>query len=402
MKRTSVNPKSGVRQPSGERQDLGAVIAAAQHIWVAVAFVFAWLHFDYVQQWFRRPDWQLYVLYLSAVSAIAARYLTGARHGSEAWHRALFDFLIIFFIALGVNLTGGIRSDLWLLLFIFLIAETIATGDRGIVPTDVLALSSYVVAIWPRVPNQAWAEMLATRLFFLILVASIARTLAREERRRQEDLGALREALLVSDERRRLARELHDGVGHVLTRVILSLELARRNVRTDPVRADDQLAQQASALRGAMEEMRQLVATLRIDDSPEFDLRSALTAFAAQSPDDVPRVTVSLPEGAIPLSQFRQYHMARLVQEAMTNCLRHSRATEVSISVRVFTQPLGGSRVVAEVVDNGEGFDPEQASAHGNGLRGMLERIEPFDGKLLIESEPGHGARIAAEMPGDL
>jgi len=384
-------------------REFPTVTRAAQHVWLAVAFVFVWLHFSYVQAYVRHQDWQLYSLYFLAVAGVATRYLTGIRHGRMLWHRLVFDGLSILFIALGVYLTGGIRSDLWLVYFIFVIAETLAASARGFLITDGVAISSYVVATWPRQLTQDYSEMLVTRIFFLVLVASIARTMASEERTRHEDLAALREDLSISEERRRLARDLHDGVGHVLTRVILSLEMARRQFTTNAPAACDAMAQQAASLRAAMEEMRQIVATLRTDTSA-VDLRTAVrTAAALVEQSAAIQVELSIPEDPLPLSAHRQYHLSRVIQEALTNCLKHSEATRVQVALTVTPQPVGPPLVTATVEDNGRGFEPSALKSYdGHGLRGMSERMVAFEGTVDVQSQPGEGTRVIAELAGDL
>jgi len=391
-----------MREPHQPPREFLTVTRAAQHVWLAVAFVIVWLHFSYVQQYVRHQDWQLYTLYFLAVAGVATRYLTGVRHGRERWHRIVFDGLSILFIALGVNLTGGIHSDLWLVYFIFVIAETLAASARGFLITDGVAIYSYVVATWPRQLTQDYAEMLITRIFFLVLVASIARTLASDERTRQEDLAALREDLSISEERRRLARDLHDGIGHVLTRVILSLEMARRQSSADAPAACEAMAQQATALRSAMEEMRQIVATLRTDTGA-WDLRTAIRAAVAQlEQSGAVAVELTLPSDPLPLSAHRQYHLSRVIQEALTNCLKHSGATKVEVEVSVLEPAVGTSSVAVRVTDNGVGFEPSAvASYDGHGLRGMSERLSAFGGALDLRSSPGTGTQVTAEMPSD-
>jgi signal transduction histidine kinase len=307
------------------------------------------------------------------------------------------------FIAIGVNLTGGIKSDLWLLYFIFIIAETLAASAPGFLVTDGAALLSYVIATWPRVGYvEGYVEILGTRIFFLVLVASIARTIAQEERRRQEDVAALREALSVSEERRRLARDLHDGIGHVLTRVIPSLEVARRQAQSDPAGAEECILQQANDLRGAMEEMRQVVATLRTDNS-SIDAGISVRLMAAQLADSgALQVDVQAPVEPLPLSAHRQYHLSRVIQEALTNCLKHSGADRVLVHLQVVNGAVGGPRVLAEISDAGKGFDPTQRNGTvGHGLQGMSERLSPYGGKVTVESAPGRGTRVLAELPVD-
>ncbi len=389
--------------PADRDFNFRTVTRVATYVWIAVGFIFVWLHFSSVHEYL---DWRIYSLYFLAVSGVACRYLTGVRHGHERWHRVVFDGLSILFIALGVGLTGGIRSELWLLYFIFVIAETLAASARGFLITDAVSVVSYVVATWPSRPYVVgeYLESLVTRVFFLVLVSSIARTIAYEERRRQEDLAALREALSVSEERRRLARDLHDGVGHVLTRVILSLEVGRRHaaMTNDGKSASDCMEQQTGALRGAMEEMRQLVATLRTDTSA-FSLGGTLRAMATQMSSGSFQVDVSAPDTLLPLSPHRQYHLARVVQEALTNCMRHSGAERATVTVDVAAAPLGGMSVVATVQDSGRGFEPNSlAGQRGNGLNGMRERLSPYEGTVAVESAPGLGTRITAIVPADL
>jgi len=385
------------------QQDPRAVGRVAQHVWIAAAFIFMWMHFSYWRPNLRHPDWQIYSLYFTGIAGVATRYLTGMRHGHRRWHRVVFDGLFIVFIAVGVNLTGGIRSDLWLVYFIFVIAETLVASARGFVITDGAAIVSYVIATLPRTISQEYLEQLITRVVFLILVASIARTVAANERQRQGDLGALREELSVSEERRRLARDLHDGIGHVLTRVILSLEVIRRQCMADPKAAADGMGQQAVALRGAMEEMRQIVATLRTDTTA-FDLRSALRSMTARLAEtESLEVDVHLPQEPIPLSLHRQYHLSRVIQEALTNCLRHSGAKRACVDIRVSLAPTRPPAVVAEIRDEGVGFDPEGLDSHqGHGLAGMQERLAPYEGRVQVESAPGAGTRVIAELPADV
>lgn len=377
------------------------VSRAAYHVWAAVAFLLIWLQFGYVRDYMRGQDWQIYSLYFLAVGGVATRYLTGIRYGRERWHRVLFDGLTILFISLGVNLTGGIRSDLWLFYFIFVIAETLAASPRGFVITDAVAIAGYVVATWP---SESWAmgeylERLSTHIFFLILVGSIARAIAASERERREDLGALREALAASEERRRLARDLHDGVGHVLTRVILGMEILRKQA-ADPATVDEMLQKQTTDLRGAMGEMRQIVSTLR-SETTELTLHDALRSLVAgvDKASGV-QVELQLPDEPAPLSPPRQYHLARVVQEAVTNCLRHSGASRVRISVEIDRQAVTGARVTACVKDNGRGFDPSVVPP-GHGIQGMIERLSPYGGQVQILSRPGEGTEVRAEMPAE-
>lgn len=370
----------------------------ARHVWVAILFVFLWLHLSYVRPHLRFLDWPIYSLYFLSVAAVALRYVAGLKYGADQKHRILFDGLSILLIALGVRLTGGIASDLWLVFFVLVIAETLDAGDRTFLWMAGAVATSYVLATWPDEVSRGYLEALGTRLFFLVLVASLARVAAIQDRERLADLAALRETLSVSEERRRLARDLHDGLGHTLTRVILHLEVARREYAADPAAGAEAVGQQAAALRGAMAEMRQIVATLRADTAV-FDLPATLRRMVGELSGSL-AVTLQLPEASLPLSALRQYHLARIIQEALTNCLRHSGAGRAAVEVRIATDP---QRVVATVGDEGCGFDLASARGEsGHGLRGMEERLAPYGGKVSVDTAPGRGTRLTAELPADL
>ena len=138
---------SPISQRAPEKPEQQTVTRVAYYVWIAVGFIFVWLHFSSVRLYL---DWRIYALYFLAVSGVATRYLTGERHGRKRWHRVLFDGLSILFISVGVGMTGGIRSELWLLYFILVIAETLAASARGFLITDVVAAASFVVATWPQ------------------------------------------------------------------------------------------------------------------------------------------------------------------------------------------------------------------------------------------------------------
>jgi signal transduction histidine kinase len=401
-----------------DRQRIQWFARAAAHVLGAVAFLFLWLHMRHV-----RPSWapvgsRMYTLYFLALATVAGRYLTGIRYGGRPWHRVLFDGATLLFIALGVRWTGGIASDLWLVYFIYVIAETLADSARNFLITDAVAIASYVAATWPHRLAPAYVEQLGTRLFFLVLVASLARCIAAQHRQRDADLAALREALLVSEERRRLARELHDSIGHSLTRVILSLEVARRQCSVAEGRRQkaegseggsplasvgEALARDADDLREAMEEMRQLVATLRSDTAP-FDLKQSLQAMVAElARSGAMQVRLRLPEEALPLSSHRQYHLSRVIQEALTNCLRHAHVDAAEIELQVAPAAVGPAHVLATIADEGAGFQPDHAGhCPGSGLQGMRERLAPYEGRVTIRSAPGQGTQIIAELPADV
>src|SRR5207248_6790150 len=111
------------------------------------------------------------LLYVATIAVVIARHLTGRRYGDRPWQRISFNAASILLIALGVRMTGGIDSDLWLVYFVLVIAETLDASERTLLVTGGASIASYVVATWQRPLTQAHMEQLATHVAFLALVA---------------------------------------------------------------------------------------------------------------------------------------------------------------------------------------------------------------------------------------
>ncbi len=185
--------------------------------------------------------------------------------------------------------------------------------------------------------------------------------------------------LLIARERERVARDVHDILGHSLTVVSMKAELAGRLIDTDPARAKDEVAQIQALSREAIAELRSTVGTLRarrLDD----ELRAAHdvlsdTGISATISGEVARVD----------PRFRVL-FAWVVREAVTNVVRHSGATECSVTV--------GSRQV-KVSDDGRGLT---GSHDGNGLRGLRERVEEAGGTVTLTTPESGGTELVVAL----
>jgi len=192
-------------------------------------------------------------------------------------------------------------------------------------------------------------------------------------------------------ERRRLARELHDETGQALTSILLGLK------SVEEAKSAEQRDDAAAALRqlvvATLQDVRRLAVELRPTALDDFGLLPALERLAQTFTEQVGIETdVEASLGDTRLPPEVETALYRLVQEALTNVIKHSRARHVSISLvrRV-------SSVSAVIEDDGVGFrDP---SGEGLGLIGMRERVGLLDGRLEIESRPDHGTTIMAEVP---
>jgi signal transduction histidine kinase len=194
-------------------------------------------------------------------------------------------------------------------------------------------------------------------------------------------------------ERRRLARELHDETGQALTSILLGLRSLEDTLDRDESRAA------ASGLRElvvtTLQDVRRLAVELRPSALDDFGLVPALerltTTFAEQTSIDIDFAPMLGDERLSPEVETALY---RIVQESLTNVVKHARAQRVSLVVQ--RRPRAVSVVIE---DDGAGFDPSTLDDHGLGLVGMRERLALVGGRLAIESSAGHGTTIAVEVP---
>ncbi|MGH9230063.1 MAG: sensor histidine kinase [Acidimicrobiales bacterium] len=277
---------------------------------------------------------------------------------------------------LAVVLAAALRQE-WLGLLVYLsvaAALTLPTraGLAGVIGATVAALA--IVGGLDPVVVQAL-------LFGLLLIAV---------RRLMElvwELEATRDqvaALAVSEERLRLARDLHDLLGRNLSVIALKSELARKLLGRDPVAAEREVRDVEVVARESLQEARAAVLGLRRPSlASEIDAgRDALTAAGIE-------VTVRTGD---PLPAAVEPPLAFAVREATTNVLRHSRARRCDIALGP-----AGDRAVLEVRDDGIGGS--DSPEHGTGLRGLGERVAEVGGTLEAGPAPGGGFRLVAVVP---
>jgi len=207
-------------------------------------------------------------------------------------------------------------------------------------------------------------------------------------RARLEDLRASRARLVeaADTERRRLERNLHDGAQQRLVALLLSFALARAQFASDPA-ATDLLERWRSELAAALSELRELARGLHPAVLSERGLRAALQGLASRA--SLPVELGGLPDERLPAAvEAAAYY---LVAEALTNVAKYAQASVAS--VRVMRE---NGHVLVEIVDDGiGGADPRG----GSGIRGLADRVEALDGRLNVESPPGVGTCIRAEIP---
>jgi len=205
--------------------------------------------------------------------------------------------------------------------------------------------------------------------------------------------------LSVLDERNRLARELHDATTQTLFSLRLAVETAAALVATDPARAATELDAARSLVDATFAELRALVFELR---PPTLDADGLVTTVrkhlevAGRAHGLQVQLTA---QGADELSPQTEREVFRIVQEAVTNVLRHARASTLEVDLA-----FDPGRVTLTVRDDGVGFDPAARLIRSRrlGLTSMRERARALGGRLTVESAPGKGTTVLAEVPNDV
>jgi two-component system sensor histidine kinase DesK len=202
--------------------------------------------------------------------------------------------------------------------------------------------------------------------------------------RRSRDLLAAKEEnalLMVDQERARMARDLHDILGHSLTVIAVKAELADRLVDVSPVRARAEIADIQRLSRDALADVRKTVDGVRELSLPAELARARAALQAAEITADLPGSTDDVPSD-------RRELFAWTLREGVTNVVRHSAATHCTVT-------LAGDRIV--IADDGRGMRPADESAlrDGHGLSGLRERAAAEGARVVVETPPGGGFRLS-------
>lgn len=203
------------------------------------------------------------------------------------------------------------------------------------------------------------------------------------------------EELAVTRERNRIAREIHDSLGHYLTAVNMQLEAARTLETSDTVRAREAVAKAQSFTQEGLRDIRRSLATLRASPLDNRSLADGLRELVSQNDGPETRTEFQLNGEPRPLPSPAELSLYRAVQEGLTNVRKHAQASQVWVTLEY--QPARMVRVT--VRDNGVGST--SSNSHGGfGLLGLRERAQLLSGSVRLESPPGAGCTLMVEVPG--
>jgi two-component system sensor histidine kinase DesK len=182
-------------------------------------------------------------------------------------------------------------------------------------------------------------------------------------------------------ERERIARDLHDLLGHTLSLITLKAELARKLVDRDPQRAKEEMLDVERTSRAALADVREAISGYRGEGLATELIRARRTLETAG-------IAVNSDVAELPLSPAQETVLALALREAITNVVRHAQARQCSVRLQA-----DKSFCTLEIADNGRGADAPE----GNGLRGMRERLEALGGSLQCQTKAG--TRLVIQLP---
>lgn len=279
------------------------------------------------------------------------------------------------------------QGDDWASSLVFVVVLYVITGP----PLSAFAsaiqslLFATIVLVIARVDTTLFISVLFFSLLYGLLIAAQMRQGGVIGEMMQARYAEIRMA--AAEERLRIARDLHDVLGHTLSLMTLKSELANRLIETDPERARQEIRDVETLARSAMNDVRQTVSeerqpllTIELEDARELlDAAGIIVRYDDRQP--------LLPDEIATLFAWG-------VREGVTNVVRHSRARHCTI-----TMSRGQDRAALSITDDGPGSDAE-ASRAGTGLVGLRQRAGELDGSMLFEKRPDQtGHRLMLDVP---
>jgi len=365
---------------------------AGMFTWLAASLPLILMYF-----WYESPlGWSQYLIWWILHLVFGLTYWNQVRTlpvKSSLSHR-LVTLIVLTVCALGVSMVaqsslGGILLLIVAGLLPWMLPPAPAMTWLIVQNVLLVAVLSYIPDITFIAAAPIGGLFLGISLFaFMSGVVALRQHIARDALRKVNSELRATQALLAENtriaERVRIARELHDLIGHHLTALTLNLEVATHLVEG---KALEHVQQAHSLAKLLLVDVREVVSDIRDDDKVE--LAAALRTLVEGVPE--PRIHLDLPQELSMTDPLRAQVMLRCAQEMITNSVRHARAKNLWISL---VHDEDGVAMIAR--DDGRGTDAVEV---GNGLKGMAERLRQLGGELKIESSPGAGFSLHAWVP---
>jgi len=348
------------------------------------------------------PVWEASVLIASAAAyLIVGTYgFSMCRRSSNRRSAAIYFIVQLLIAGLLIKLRGR-SGELSLILLPLAGQSALLLPMRWMIAVCALI---YVLLVMPLILVSRWIDALAvalaygTGIVFVVVFTRVAaaereaRTALAQANQRLRDHAAQVEELATTKERNRLAREIHDSLGHYLTVVNVQIGAARTILEQDRPRALDHLSKAQALTQEGLAEVRHSVAALRASPTESGPLPQALAKLAEQWNAAGLRAKFAVAGTIRPLTPQANLTLYRAAQEALTNVGKHSHATSVDLHLDYRDE----DSVHLSVKDDGVGSDNSEG---GFGLLGVRERVQQLRGEVRVRTGSGEGFALEVELP---
>ncbi len=352
--------------------------------------------------------WSVYILVGTGGMMLHERYL------NQAWASYLYYGLQIAAVAALLFLTSGVNGSVWILI-LPVAAQSLARSWQFTAVVSTLLMGLLWIAYYG---DQPWQDALlnllsiGAALVFALIFTKIAlregharnevqrlATDLHQANQRLAKYAAQVEELATMRERNRVAREIHDNLGHYLTVVNVQIEAAKTIMRNNPDKAQDALNKAQTLTQEGLTAVRQSVSALRESPMQNQTLAEALAKLVAESRETglVTELTIEGDPGKGSLASRDpkvELTLFRAVQEGLTNVRKHARASRVDIVLR-----YAPTETMLSLKDNGVGTAVSDKINNSFGLIGIQERVQLLNGNMCIITAPQEGFQFTVTLP---
>jgi len=267
----------------------------------------------------------------------------------------------------------------------------------------IVAIVVWGIQVTPNVIQNGWQNFSAFAMPLLaavVFVAVFTQITVNEQQARKNlaqanqklrEYAAQAEEMATIQERNRLAREIHDGLGHYLTAINIQIKAAQAFIEQNPPQAKEALENAQTLAQEALADVRRSISELRADPSSSSPLAERLKNLLEETQAAGIQAQLAVEGAPGALSPQVDFTLYRVTQEGLTNVRKHSNATQVELRLAYLERT-----VFLALCDNGIGA--QQASG-GFGLTGLQERVQLLGGTFKVETAPGQGFRMEIEIP---
>lgn len=345
------------------------------------------------------PNVSTYVLIGNSVIVLMCLLIfVTSSWGSITWSALLLGSGLMVLTALMPTAEDLLNTSTGAALVVPVLVVGVVTNFRLAMLFGLIAIAILVLAAL--LNNLAWTPYTYTSAFIISISVGLLwliHNLIATIHDRNEQLASYAfqaQELAIERERIRVAREIHDSIGHVLMTVNMQIEAARSHFERDPVAGQQALHVAQRYTKQAATEVRHSIVTLR---SPSLQalslpLPEAVAALAKTVRSTMLDVHIDVQGKPRILPPQVTFALNRIVQEGLTNVRKHARATQVAVTLDY----TSSERVRVVVHDNGAG---SEALGSGYGLLGIQERVEVLEGSVTTTTSPGAGFTLTVEVP---